>query len=109
MEDLSFSSIFVILLETTNMLLTPPLTPPFVMTQLSSSSLSNALKVGMQVSHKNAESVHLITEFIKGTIDSGLYKMLMLNLYHLHERLEELMQVHASVEFLSLYYPKELN
>jgi len=83
MEDLRFSSILVILLEITNMLLTPPPTspsPPVVMTQLSSSSLSNELKVGTQVSHKIAESVHFIKEFIKGNIYSELYKMLLLNL-----------------------------
>ena len=75
----------------------------------SATSLSHALKHGTQESHNAAESVHFVKEFIKGNIDKTLYSILILNLYHLYEELEALLDEHAPIYFNTLHFPKELS
>jgi heme oxygenase len=75
----------------------------------SATSLSHALKHGTQESHNAAESVHFVKEFIKGNIDRTLYSILILNLLHLYQNLERLLNECAPLQFPSLHFPKELS
>lgn len=75
----------------------------------SATSLSHALKHGTQESHNAAESVHFVKEFINGNIDRTLYSILILNLLHLYENLEQLLDQHAPHHFPSLHFSKELS
>jgi heme oxygenase len=72
-------------------------------------SLSMALKSGTAVSHLAAESVHFVSEFIRGNIDRNLYSHLVLDLYHIYSTLESELQVHAPQVFPNVYFPQELN
>eukprot|EP00557_Chaetoceros_sp_GSL56_P001701 CAMPEP_0176502500 /NCGR_PEP_ID=MMETSP0200_2-20121128/14788_1 /TAXON_ID=947934 /ORGANISM="Chaetoceros sp., Strain GSL56" /LENGTH=670 /DNA_ID=CAMNT_0017901579 /DNA_START=155 /DNA_END=2164 /DNA_ORIENTATION=+ len=75
---------------------------------VSTTSLSQALKQGTKESHSAAESVHFVKEFIKGNIDRTLYSHLICNLYHLYRELERLLDDYAPTCFDTLHFPKEL-
>lgn len=72
-------------------------------------TLSKALKKGTQSSHKAAENVHFVRNFIKGKIKRDLYATLMCNLYFIYDNLEQLLDKHAPVHFPTLHKPHELN
>ena len=71
-------------------------------------TLSKALKKGTQSSHKAAENVHFVRNFIKGKIKRDLYAILVSNLYFVYERLEDLLDKHAPIHFPSLHKPDQL-
>jgi heme oxygenase len=72
-------------------------------------SLSQALKTGTAASHKAAEDVHFVRNFIKGSIDRKLYGQLVLSLYHVYTALEEALDQHAPQHFAPCHFPKELS
>lgn len=86
--------------------LTTSLDLPEVQTR---SSLSAALKDGTAVAHEAAESVHFVKNFIKGKIDRDLYGLLVAQLFHLYNRLEQALDRHASQNFKDCHFPKELH
>jgi len=70
--------------------------------------LSTALKKGTKSSHKAAENVHFVRNFIKGKIQRELYATLIANLYFIYFTLEELLDEHAPLVFPSLHKPDQL-
>jgi heme oxygenase len=78
-------------------------------TQNEQPRLSDALKSGTAVSHEAAESVHFVKNFIRGKIDRELYGLLVAQLFHLYERLEEALDEHAPKLFAACHFPKELH
>jgi heme oxygenase (biliverdin-producing, ferredoxin) len=73
-----------------------------------SRSLSSALKTGTAVSHKAAEDVHFVSNFIRGKIDRELYKHLVAMLYHVYVALEECLDRHGPAHFATCHFPREL-
>jgi heme oxygenase len=71
--------------------------------------LSDALKSGTAVSHESAESVHFVKNFIRGKIDRELYGLLVAQLFHLYQRLEQALDEHAPNLFAACHFPKELH
>jgi len=50
--------------------------------------LSVSFKTGTAVSHQAAEDVHFVRNFIRGEIDRTIYAELVIQLYHVYEKLE---------------------
>ena len=50
--------------------------------------LSVSFKTGTAVSHQAAEDVHFVSNFIRGEIDRTIYAELVIQLYHVYEKLE---------------------
>jgi heme oxygenase len=71
-------------------------------------TLSSALKAGTAESHKAAESVHFVSNFVRGKIDRTLYGQLVAMLYHVYEALEECLDRHGPHHFGSCHFPAEL-
>lgn len=71
-------------------------------------TLSTALKKGTQSSHKAAENVHFVRNFIKGKINRNLYATLICNLYFIYHELELLLDEYAPAHFPKLHKPREL-
>jgi len=71
--------------------------------------LSAELKEGTARSHRAAENVHFVRNFIKGRIDRDLYIQLIANLYFVYECLEDEIEKYAMDTFPTLHEPKKLN
>jgi len=69
--------------------------------------LSAELKNGTVESHKMAEEVHFVRNFIKGDIRRESFVDLTVNLYFVYEALEKALDVHAKI-LGKLYRPDEL-
>ncbi|KAL3917577.1 MAG: hypothetical protein SGILL_004648 [Bacillariaceae sp.] len=102
-------------LETLDSLLPPSSTTPASNSRdsgrhspSSTRRLSEALKTGTAAAHEAAESVHFVRNFIKGVIDRELYALLVAQLYHVYQKLEELLDRHAPKHFLACHFPREL-
>ena len=52
-------------------------------------SLSKDLKEGTRKSHRAAENVHFVRNFIKGRINKDIYKRMVVCLWHVYRALEE--------------------
>jgi len=72
--------------------------------------LSSALKKGTTTSHKAAENVHFVRNFVKGKIDMDLFVQLTQNMYHVYLTMESLLEEHASkgVAWAPLHRPHQL-
>ena len=77
--------------------------------QQSSRRLSEALKLGTEEAHKEAESVHFVKNFIRGKIDRNLYGLFVAQLFHVYRHLERALDEHASEHFSECHFPQELN
>lgn len=55
----------------------------------STSLLAHELKQGTKKSHRAAENVGFVRNFVKGRIDRKLYKHMLLSLWHTYSTLEE--------------------
>ena len=73
------------------------------------SRLSTKLKQGTAKSHRAAENVSFVRNFIKGNIDRDLYVQLVANLYFVYDMLENELEKHAPKVFPSLHQPLKLN
>jgi len=71
--------------------------------------LSAELKEGTARSHRAAENVHFVRNFIKGRIDRDLYIQLIANLYFVYECLEDEIEKYAMDTFPTLHEPEKLN
>merc|ERR1712224_175574 len=72
--------------------------------------LSTTLKTGTKKSHRAAENVHFVRNFIKKKIDRHAYNQLTVRLYHVYERMERLLEEHKDDPVYGpLHFPKELN
>eukprot|EP00588_Corethron_pennatum_P031344 CAMPEP_0194318040 /NCGR_PEP_ID=MMETSP0171-20130528/14690_1 /TAXON_ID=218684 /ORGANISM="Corethron pennatum, Strain L29A3" /LENGTH=366 /DNA_ID=CAMNT_0039074817 /DNA_START=145 /DNA_END=1242 /DNA_ORIENTATION=+ len=69
--------------------------------------LSHELKTGTVESHKMAEEVHFVRNFIKGDIRRESFVDLTVNLYFVYESLEKALDAHAGI-LGQLYKPDEL-
>jgi heme oxygenase len=78
-------------------------------TQKEQPRLSDALKSGTAVAHEAAELVHFVKNFIRGKIDRELYGLLVAQLFHLYQRLEQALDEHAPKLFAACHFPKELH
>ena len=72
-------------------------------------SLSDSLKHGTKDSHKEAESVSFVKNFIKGEVTRENYAILAGNLYHVYKTMEDCMAFHGSDVLGPVYLPKKLN
>ena len=73
------------------------------------SRLSTQLKQGTAKSHRAAENVSFVRNFIKGNIDRELYICLIANLFFVYDALEKELDIHAPKCFSSLHQPLKLN
>ena len=71
-------------------------------------SLSKALKSGTAASHKAAENVHFVRNFIKQKVELHLYKQMVIGLYFTYKALEEQLDRYGPTHFPSLYQPHKL-
>lgn len=72
-------------------------------------NLAAFIKEGTKVSHKAAENVHFVRNFIRGKIEKVLYKQLVGDLYHVYRALEgklDEFRTHKMVQ--PIYFPVEL-
>jgi len=72
-------------------------------------SLSKALKSGTAASHKAAENVHFVKNFIKQKVELHLYKQMVIGLYFTYKALEEQLEKYGPKYFPSLYQPDKLS
>ncbi|KAF0699388.1 Aste57867_10049 [Aphanomyces stellatus] len=73
--------------------------------------LAEDLKYGTKKSHKEAENVHFVREFIKGRINKDVYKVMVAMLYYVYSELEAQMRDAAAKNdpiFTPLHFPAEL-
>ncbi|CAK4100174.1 unnamed protein product [Aphanomyces euteiches] len=74
-----------------------------------SGHLAEDLKYGTKKSHREAENVHFIREFIKGRIQKDVYKVMVAMMYYIYEALEEMLRHAANDAVIScLHFPDEL-
>jgi heme oxygenase len=75
----------------------------------TSNKLSTALKLGTSASHRAAENVHFVRNFIKGVIPRTLFVQLLENLCHVYSVLEEELDRYSSKsKWQSLHRPYQL-
>eukprot|EP00946_MAST-07B_sp_MAST-7B-sp1_P003788 g3788.t1 len=71
--------------------------------------LSKDLKEGTRKSHRAAENVHFVRNFIKGRINKDIYKRMVVCLWHVYRALEEECRKNSSNPIYgSLHFPTEL-
>ena len=71
--------------------------------------LSKHLKSGTKKSHRAAENVHFVRNFIKGKIDQRVYKKMVISLWHTYRALEEELTRHKDhPTYAKLHFPHEL-
>mmetsp|Transcript_126871 Transcript_126871/g.237143 ORF Transcript_126871/g.237143 Transcript_126871/m.237143 type:complete len:311 (+) Transcript_126871:26-958(+) len=76
----------------------------------STRGLAWLIKDGTQASHRDAERVHFVHEFIKGNVSRQAYCQLLISLKHVYEVMEKLWDKHWEHPFLEpLYFPEELS
>mmetsp|Transcript_35038 Transcript_35038/g.104501 ORF Transcript_35038/g.104501 Transcript_35038/m.104501 type:complete len:666 (-) Transcript_35038:722-2719(-) len=71
-------------------------------------TLSAALKHGTAESHSAAESVHFVSNFVKGKISRPLFAKLTVALLRAYTALEEELDKHGPEQFPTLHHPREL-
>ena len=74
--------------------------------------LAEELKQGTRKSHKEAENVHFVREFLKGRINKDVYKVMVAMLYYVYQQLEESMRNAAAKKdpiYTPLHFPQELD
>jgi len=71
-------------------------------------SLSKELKSGTAESHKAAENVHFVKNFIQKKIRRDLYQKLIINYYFVYQNLEEELNKHGPQHFSKLHLPNQL-
>ena len=64
--------------------------------------LSKNLKQGTKKSHRAAENVHFVKNFIKGKIDKEVYKQMVLSLWHVYTALEDELRKNATNPIFAL-------
>jgi heme oxygenase len=69
--------------------------------------LSESLKKGTAVSHREAESVSFVKNFLRGRITVPVYSILIANLYHVYKAMEDAMDKHPEA-MGALYLPRQL-
>jgi heme oxygenase len=75
----------------------------------ASSTLSKDLKDGTRKSHRAAESVSFVRNFIRGKIDREVYQHMVLSLWHVYTALEAALRRHAAHPVLvGLHFPEKL-
>lgn len=76
----------------------------------SSKGLACIIKEGTQASHRDAERVHFVHEFIKGNVSREAYCKLLVSLRHVYREMEALWDKHWEHPLLEpLYFPEELS
>mmetsp|Transcript_28414 Transcript_28414/g.74651 ORF Transcript_28414/g.74651 Transcript_28414/m.74651 type:complete len:489 (-) Transcript_28414:76-1542(-) len=71
--------------------------------------LSADLKVGTKKSHRAAENVQFVRNFLRGRVDRTLYKHLLLSLYHVYQALEDELRKNADHPIYSqIHFAAEL-
>lgn len=76
----------------------------------SSLSFSEAIKEGTKASHKAAENVHFVRNFIRGRIDRDLYKQLIADLWHVYVMMEaRLRECKDDPLVATVYFPEALD
>ena len=71
--------------------------------------LSKDLKEGTRKSHRAAENVHFVRNFIKGRINKDIYKIMVASLWHVYRALEDECRKNCSNPvYGSLHFPTEL-
>jgi heme oxygenase len=71
--------------------------------------LSKNLKAGTRKSHRAAENVHFVKNFIKGKIQLNIYKQMVLSLWHVYTALEDELRKNANNQiYKTLHFPEEL-
>ncbi|EQC35548.1 hypothetical protein SDRG_06838 [Saprolegnia diclina VS20] len=75
-------------------------------------NLAKDLKYGTKKSHREAENVHYIREFLKGRVNRDAYKCMLAMYYYIYTELEEMMraafEAHDPI-YSPLHFPTELN
>ena len=70
---------------------------------------SKVLKEGTQVSHKAAENVHFVRNFIRGKLKKNEFKQFLADLYFLYSALEERLDEFRNNDLIKpIYFPVEL-
>ncbi|OQR91022.1 heme oxygenase 1 isoform 2 [Achlya hypogyna] len=75
-------------------------------------TLAKDLKYGTKKSHREAENVHYIREFLKGRVNRDAYKCMLAMYYYIYTELEAMMQAayeQADPIYSPLHFPHELN
>ncbi|RHY88687.1 hypothetical protein DYB35_008459 [Aphanomyces astaci] len=73
--------------------------------------LADDLKYGTKQSHREAENVHFVREFVKGRINQDIYKVMVAMLYYIYSDLEAHLRSAAAANdpiFTPLHFPVEL-
>ena len=71
--------------------------------------LSENLKDGTKKSHREAENVSFVKNFIKGRVSRENYAILTGNLYHVYKTMEECMAKHGKAVLGEMFLPEKLN
>lgn len=90
---------------------------PEIISNMTSSPLAGStqglawlIKDGTTASHRDAEKVHFVHEFIKGNVSREAYCQLLVSLKHVYEAMEKLWDKHWEHPLLEpLYFPEELS
>ena len=71
---------------------------------------SKEIQQGTKASHKAAENVHFVKNFIRGRIDRELYKQLIADYWHVYQMLEKRLHELASDPLVSkVHFPRQLD
>ncbi|OQS05418.1 heme oxygenase [Thraustotheca clavata] len=82
-----------------------------IVSQQIEGHLAKDLKYGTKKSHKEAENVHFIREFIKGNINKDAYMTMVAMFYYIYSELEQQMRLAFTMKnpvFSPLHFPQEL-
>ena len=71
-------------------------------------NLAESLKLGTAISHKEAENVSFVKNFLRGKITVPVYAVLIANLYHVYKTMEGEMDRHGKSAMGALYLPTQL-
>ena len=78
-------------------------------------AFSVEIKEGTKDSHKAAENVHFVKNFIRGKIDRELYKQLIADLWHVYDAMEEKLALYgrggaeSDPLVVGVHFPEQLN
>ncbi|OQR99969.1 heme oxygenase 1 isoform 2 [Thraustotheca clavata] len=75
-------------------------------------NLAKDLKYGTKKSHREAENVHFIREFLKGRVNRDAFKCMLAMYYYIYTEMEEMMrQAYEKKDpiYSPLHFPEELN
>jgi len=73
-------------------------------------TLSRTLKEGTKATHKAAENVHFVREFLKGRVPLRVYQAMVVDLYHVYTALEAAADAcRSDPHFGSVHFPEELS